>query len=159
VVTQTLTENGQTMYLTTTVEKSREESTNAEPATRFTEPPVTIFITKTETLKASGDPFSGEFPPTSSLAAMLTSAFSMLASTTSSYTLQSSQDTAGPANAPILTMVSTIYATLNASDCAANFRSAPSPLLFTIRDLLLRTTPRASLLQTLATVLNRVWRH
>jgi hypothetical protein len=121
VVTQTLTENGQTIYLTATVEKTREGPADAEPATRFTEPPVTIFITKTETLMALSDPSPGEFPPTSSLAAMPTSVFSMSASTTSSYSLQLSQDASGPANASVLTMISTIYATLNVSDCAANF--------------------------------------
>jgi hypothetical protein len=121
VITQTLTENGQTIYFTTTVERTRESSADAEPATRFTEPPVTIFITKTETLMASSDPSPGEFPPTSSLSAMPTSAFSLPASTTSSYALQSSQDTSGPANASVLTMISTIYTTLNASDCAVNF--------------------------------------
>jgi hypothetical protein len=121
VVTQTLTENGQTIYLTTTVERTQDGSADAEPATRFIEPPVTIFITKTETLMASSDPLPGKFPPTSSLAAMPTSALSLPASTTSSYTPQLSQDTSGPVNASVLTMISTIYATLNASDCAANF--------------------------------------
>ena len=117
VVTQTLTENGQTIYLTTTIDRTREGNPDAEPTTRFTEPPVTIFITKTETLMASGDSLSDAFPPTSSLAAMPTSAFSMPESTTNSYTPQSSLDLA---NASVSTIISTVYATLDASSCAAN---------------------------------------
>ena len=120
VETQTLTEDGQTIYLTTTAERTGAGSSDLYPTTRFTEPPVTIFITKTEILMASGESLSGELPPTSSLAAMPTSAFSTPASTTSSYTLEPSQDTADSVNASVLTIISTIYATLNASDCVAN---------------------------------------
>lgn len=114
VVTQTLTENGETIYFTTTI-GTPEDSRTADPTTCVTEPPVTIFITKIETLMAPGDS-----TPASSLVAMPTSTLSMPASTTSPYTPQSSQDAATPANASVLTIVSTICATLDASNCAAN---------------------------------------
>lgn len=159
-ITQTLTENGQTM--TSIIERTRDAISATEPTpepatitltlvqdgttvyetsllecTIISDSPVTVLITRTETIIISrelaqnastvapdGDSLTASnsgTDATGNMTALLTADFSMVASTIYTCISGADQESSGPANANVATVTSTMYETLDASECPANF--------------------------------------